>query len=152
MRPPRRTSTKNRAVPVLDSTDPPDLPPLGRGGRRDAASVQRHVPLLDPDRPECPDRGEVLRQADRCEHRRELPCGADPEQLQRRMHSRMNPDRTADGAERDRERDPSDEITAGERPGRQRLIVAIATASMPFMMPLLWVAARYASTLAKRDA
>ena len=35
---------------------------------------------------------------------------------------------------------------------RQSLPVAITTASTPFMMPLLWVAARYGSSSAKRDA
>ena len=35
---------------------------------------------------------------------------------------------------------------------RQSLPVAITTASMPFMMPLLWVAARYGSSSAKREA
>ena len=35
---------------------------------------------------------------------------------------------------------------------RQSLPVAMTTASMPFMMPLLWVAARYGSSSAKRDA
>ena len=103
----------------------------------------------------------------------ELLRVGDPEHAQREARRRVHPQRAAHGPEgqrhleasrRGRRRRAARRRAAGSVPvraanacapastARQSLPVAMTTASMPFMMPLLCVAARYGSSSAKRDA
>ena len=145
----------------------------GAGGARDAARVQRHVAALDALGGERAQRGQVRREAggagERGERRRSstpasssasraagCACSAPPTvptasgmleradevPFRRRARSRAGdsaPVRAANAC-------------APASTARQSWPVATSTASTPFMMPLLCVAARYGSSSAKRDA
>ncbi len=142
------------------------------GRQRDRAGVQPHVPPLDAVGRQGPYGGEVGRQAHRGGDGGQLLGVGDGEHAQREPARRVDAQRAAHRAERERQlerpsmKSPSRRQMASgaywplraakawapASTARQSLPVAITTASMPFMMPLLCVAARYGSSSAKREA
>jgi hypothetical protein len=116
---------------------------------------------------------QVRRQPDRGRHLLKLAGGGHLEQTQREARRGVHAQGPAHDPQRQGQLEGADQIGAIAPPGGQRTIaagrsgvrsgapastarkslpVASTTASTPFMIPLLWVAARYGSSSAKRDA